>query len=1245
MRTGKYYRLILLCALLAAACSLYAVPRVVDTISLQKGAAVDGPVPIAVDKVSGKVFIAGANSGNIVKYDPALKRVDGEIKGISNPENLILEDNKLYLTAGGASGIPEILIYDAGSLALLKSIPLPEDYYVYCLALDSSGNKLYYGVQSRIKIIDLSQEGVLPRVFIDLNPVKGPYVMPLEINLDKARNRFYLTLCYWDSVDYTFNSAFVNYDAAQQQVSGSVYLGRDVFSFDAVFDGTKVYIAQMYANAIAVVDVETNRLTNIQDVSWPQRLALNPEKKRLYAVDNFTDKFHIIDTENLTLVKSFVPGDDPSGVCYDPSRSRAYTANYWSDDAAVVDTGSESLLERIPFSPATPLDIKVDTVSGKAYVSNGPNGGIFVIDTEKRTLIDKILPFTYSDSGLFTFASGLLNVYTGRQVLCGNKLYTIDEFNKSLAVFDLAEEKFVKHIGAGEIISGIAGAGGKVYCSYIQASKLYLGMTEGETVDAILLGDSGCSGGVDVNPATNKAYIADTANNQVVVLDLALRNVIKRINVINLPGEISINREINIIYVSNRGSDSVGVIDGETDELMGYIPVGKAPSGIESNPATGRVYVVNSGDNSVSVICGYTNLVEAVLPVGNGAKYCGFDASRSLLYVPNQEDGTITIAEDPPDITPPVITHEPVAGPRPEKTKIAIECAVTDENTVVSAELYYRNIAAGAWSKITLVPAGGDIYSADIPAVDVLADKIEYYISARDNWNNSARTGVYEIEIEGQEGTARAWITVPQDGKRVRGNAVTMVARSTENTEKVKFQYRKNNLVKDLVMPVDGKIKVTLTKASAVLVSDVYICSPLERLLIENNLVNTGITVEGEYSAGTRLNFFIRTDGSPLGFGIYDHYADSGFCSIKRMSLLKWQLGFEDLPENHADWDYNDAVLVVEIIPDGPVTDEGSQWIDIGLDEKSPWHVYWNTSVLQNGAYDLRAMAYDETGLPDPAPETITVYIDDVNADIAEDGNPDAGPDNYHRVEQKIDPVVNNFVVTADGTEAYIPQGSFNTNTTMVIESLPPSAVPVPSAGSVVKPLGVYRKYEMSDGTRVFNNNIVLSIPYPDADGDGIVDGTSVSQSEIRVMYLNESGGEWVDVSSDKAVSAAGYASLSGTGKGTGYVSVKVNHFTIFGLFYYAGAEDLGGVMVYPNPFKPYEGDTKITFDGLTQNVKLGIYTVSGKPVKELVSAEGGKLDWDVTSADGNAVPSGVYFYAVTNDKGARKTGKLAILR
>lgn len=85
---------------------------------------------------------------------------------------------------------------------------------------------------------------------------------------------------------------------------------------------------------------------------------------------------------------------------------------------------------------------------------------------------------------------------------------------------------------------------------------------------------------------------------------------------------------------------------------------------------------------------------------------------------------------------------------------------------------------------------------------------------------------------------------------------------------------------------------------------------------------------------------------------------------------------------------------------------------------------------------------------------------------------------------------------------------------------------------------------------------------------------------------------------------------------------------------------DLEDLRVFPNPFKPYLGHTKINFEGLTARATIRIYDVKGRLVEEITETDGdGLATWAPEAA------SGVYLWSVTNPQGQKKTGKIAILR
>jgi YVTN family beta-propeller protein len=82
------------------------------------------------------------------------------------------------------------------------------------------------------------------------------------------------------------------------------------------------------------------------------------------------------------------------------------------------------------------------------------------------------------------------------------------------------------------------------------------------------------------------------------------QTVIATIDVGVNPIGVAVNPATNRIYVTNNADDTVSVIDGTTNTVIATVDVGDYPDGIAVNPTTNRIYVANAGDNTVSVIDG-----------------------------------------------------------------------------------------------------------------------------------------------------------------------------------------------------------------------------------------------------------------------------------------------------------------------------------------------------------------------------------------------------------------------------------------------------------------------------------------------------------------------------------------------------------------------------------------------------------------------------------------------------------------
>lgn len=186
------------------------------------------------------------------------------------------------------------------------------------------------------------------------------------------------------------------------------------------------------------------------------------------------------------------------------------------------------------------------------------------------------------------------------------------------------------------------------------------------------------------------------------------------------------------------------------------------------------------------------------------------------------------------------------------------------------------------------------------------------------------------------------------------------------------------------------------------------------------------------------------------------------------------------------------------------------------------------------------------------------------------------------------------------------------------------SVKPYDSAGSLMQPAAA----------------CVVTLPYPDADGDGVIDGAPSRQkvSGLSVWHLNETSGLW-----DKQA-----GSVLNTAART--VSQSVTHFSNYGLLSVSDA-DLNPVYAYPVPFRPNGGDAArygtwaqgIRFKDLPAYGRIRIYTITGDLVREL-DVTPPEVKWDVKNSGGQTVASGVYLWEVTADK-ARKTGKLVVIK
>jgi len=98
-------------------------------------------------------------------------------------------------------------------------------------------------------------------------------------------------------------------------------------------------------------------------------------------------------------------------------------------------------------------------------------------------------------------------------------------------------------------------------------------------------------------------------------------------------------------------------------------------------------------------------------------------------------------------------------------------------------------------------------------------------------------------------------------------------------------------------------------------------------------------------------------------------------------------------------------------------------------------------------------------------------------------------------------------------------------------------------------------------------------------------------------------------------------------------VVATTDHLSTFVLVQLTPAGQLNETFAYPIPFNPKKQTTGLTFDNLTQDAEIKIYTITGAFVKEVTyTSQNGKAVWDGKDSSGEFVASDVYIAVIKND-------------
>jgi YVTN family beta-propeller protein len=171
--------------------------------------------------------------------------------------------------------------------------------------------------------------------------------------------------------------------------------------------------------------------------------------------------------------------------------------------------------------------------------------------------------------------------------------------------------------------------------------------------------------GVAVNGSSNRVFVSDYGGNRVAVLDGDTNRVLNTITVVSPHGvggshrtspvsdeawRVAVNPETNRVYVASFDSRAVFVIDGATNRILGKldrtIAMELRPSGVGVNPVTNVVYVTYHGSNRVDVHDGFTYAAMNSVSVGESRTVLeqpGVNPANNQVYVACFDADTLSV--------------------------------------------------------------------------------------------------------------------------------------------------------------------------------------------------------------------------------------------------------------------------------------------------------------------------------------------------------------------------------------------------------------------------------------------------------------------------------------------------------------------------------------------------------------------------------------------------------------------------
>lgn len=362
------------------------------------------------------------------------------------------------------------------------------------------------------------------------------------------------------------------------------------------------------SGSVSVIDTASNATLTASQInvgvgSAPVGVAVHPSGTRAYVTGSGLNKVSVIDTasnKELGTVSVAPEGTGPEGIAITPDGNIIFVANKTSHNVSVIEAANLIATPKVRTVGKSPVGVAISPDGKKVYVANSGSKNVSVINVDG-----------YPDGGAIGTDAGPFGVAVTAD---GKKIYVSNSIDNTVTEIKVSDT------------GGYSSAGFPLG----EGANKPLGI-------AVKPADKGVDTEVYVaNHDSSTISVISTADNQT-----AENKIIATLKGINSPYGVAFNQTGSLAYVTNTNDKTVSIIDTLTKEVVDKISVVGNPYALgqfvgPASPYRGLWYnklesgwgmsIIQHGNISYVIIYTYDHTGQ---PVWYVMSNCHFDTARS----------------------------------------------------------------------------------------------------------------------------------------------------------------------------------------------------------------------------------------------------------------------------------------------------------------------------------------------------------------------------------------------------------------------------------------------------------------------------------------------------------------------------------------------------------------------------------------------------------------------------------------